>query len=457
MKQFILLLIVSVAAAIAWGAGSYTTPPGGSATGVPSSTQNGLVPNKPSSTGGETVFLRDSSGQSYRGFVPYGSSFYYNRSSGSSIQRLTSDPSTSQVAGSSSYFDPRTGMRMDFIKPSTGGSNPKINPYTPLNLPQTNNTQYSRQPRPLTARPDDLAQALDRRINPDVLTDSIKSKKDINVLAKEARDNAGRQIDPSLLLPTTPNSEPHSNLWKNPPEQQEMLNRYEKIKNEMLEELRQSELNAAQKKSEDAKTSQDTDKTEDRSSSRSSRSSSLTQPPKAGASPITDRTMDYFAAAEEYLNQGRFYKAADTYSLAALWQPENSLAYAGQCWALFGAGEYMSSAYYLSRALVQNPKLAEQKINIAAILRDRDVFENRLIEMAGSQERSKSGEMAFLLAYVLWQDGKIQRAEDMIKLAAERMPEDAAVNTLLAVITAPASTETPPAEPSVADPNQIGK
>jgi tetratricopeptide (TPR) repeat protein len=167
--------------------------------------------------------------------------------------------------------------------------------------------------------------------------------------------------------------------------------------------------------------------------------------------------MDYFAAAEEYLNQGRFYKAADTYSLAALWQPENSLAYAGQCWALFGAGEYMSSAYYLSRALVQNPKLAEQKINIAAILRDRDVFENRLIEMAGSQERSKSGEMAFLLAYVLWQDGKIQRAEDMIKLAAERMPEDAAVNTLLAVITAPASTETPPAEPSIADPNQIGK
>jgi hypothetical protein len=459
MKPFMLLLWGMAVAAIAAAASPYTTPPGGSATGVPSSTQGGLVPNTPSGGAGETVFIRNSSGQSYRGFVPYGSSFYYNRSSGSSIQRLTSDPSASRVAGSSSYFDPRTGMRMDFSKPSTGGSNPMVNPYAPSNLPQTANTQYSLQPRPITTRPEDLTRDLNRRINPDLLADGFKSKTDINTLAKEAHQKANQQqIDPALLLPATPDSQINSNLGQVSPEQQETLNRYERIKNQMLEELRQSELDAARKKSDDAE-SQDADEAEERLETESGSSSGghSTRSQRASASPITDRTMDYFAAAEEYLNEGRFYKAADTYALAAVWQPENALAYAGQSWALFGAGEYMSSAYYLSRAITLNPKLAGQKINVAAILRDRDVFENRLIEMAGSHDRNKSGEMAFLLAYILWQDGKTQRAEEMIRLAAERMPEDAAVKTLLGVITAPPAQETPAAETTVADSNQIGK
>lgn len=458
MKQLTVALVFAAAAAVAAGASPYTTPPGGSATGVPSSTQSGLVPNIPSGGSGDTVFIRNSSGQSYRGFVPYGSSFYYNRSSDSSIQRLTSDPSASRVAGSSSYFDPRTGMRVDFSKPSTGGSNPKVNPYAPSNLPQTTNTQYSLQPRPITTHPEDLTRDLNRRINPNLLTDNSKTKADINILAKEARKNADRQIDPSLLLPTTPDSQTNSNLRKVSPEQQETLNRYEQIKNQMLEELRQSELDAARKKADEADTPKDADKTEDRPRSRSGAGgSSSTSNSKNVASPITDRTMDYFAAAEEYLNQGRFYKAADTYALAAVWQPENALAYAGQSWALFGAGEYMSSAYYLSRAITANPKLAEQKINFAAILRDRDVFENRLIEITGSQERSKSGELAFLLAYVLWQDGKTMRAQDAITLAAERMPEDAAVKTMLKVITAPPVADTPATETTVTDANQIGK
>ncbi len=455
----VLLLIIAVAASVT-GAGSYTTPPGGSATGVPSSTQNSLVPNTPSTASGETVFLRNSSGQSFRGVVPYGSSFYYDRSSGSSVRRLSQAPSSSSnVAGASNYYDPRTGIRMDRSTSPVTGSNSMVNPFAPSNLPQTNNTQYSQQPRPISSRPDDLTRDLNRRINPDLLTDNSKTKTDINALAKEARQKPDQPVDPSLLLPTTPDSEINSNLRQYSPEQKEMLNRYEQVKNKMLEELRKNELETARKKSEEADAPKEADELEERSRSGRSSGSGSSSSEKLGysSSPITDRTMDYLAAAEEYLNQGRFYKAADTYALAAVWQPENALAYAGQSWALFGAGEYMSSAYYLSKAIAVNPKIAEQKINISVLLRDRDVFENRLLEIAGSQERSKSGELAFLVAYILWQDGKTQRAQDMITLAAELMPQDEAVKTLLAVITAPPAAESPATETTVTDSNQIGK
>ena len=143
---------------------------------------------------------------------------------------------------------------------------------------------------------------------------------------------------------------------------------------------------------------------------------------------------DYMRAAEEFMRNGKFYKAADTYALAAVWMPNDPRPCLGQAFALFAAGEYMSSAFYLSRAIEMDPTIAEKKYDPAELIGDRDVFENRLIEMATWQQRSNSGELAFLMAYVLYQDGKTTRAAGSIQRAEEKMPDNKAISILKDVI-----------------------
>ena len=143
---------------------------------------------------------------------------------------------------------------------------------------------------------------------------------------------------------------------------------------------------------------------------------------------------DYMKAAEEFIRDGKFYKAADTYALASVWKSEDARAYAGQSFSLFAAGEYMSSAYYLSRAIEINPALAAKKYDLAALIGNRDVFETRLIEITTWQQSSDSGELAFLMAYIYCQEGKLPQAAAAITNAEEKMPDNKAVLILKRVI-----------------------
>jgi Flp pilus assembly protein TadD len=146
------------------------------------------------------------------------------------------------------------------------------------------------------------------------------------------------------------------------------------------------------------------------------------------------RLAEYRAAGEALLKEGRFYKAADMFALAAMWDPKDARPWAGQAFALFAAGEYMSSAFYLSQAIVRNPDVASQRVNLPALIGDRDVFENRVIEMTTWQERSGSGELAFMMAFVHYHDGRTVPASEAIQTAAEKMPGDKAVRILRNVI-----------------------
>ncbi len=150
---------------------------------------------------------------------------------------------------------------------------------------------------------------------------------------------------------------------------------------------------------------------------------------------------EYMKAAEEFLREGKFYKAADAYSLAAIWKSEDARTYTGKSFSLFAAGEYMSSAYYLNRAIEIEPALAAKKYDLAALIGNRDVFENRLIELTTWQQRSDSGELAFLMAYVLYHDGKVLQATEAIKKAEEKMPEDKATAVLKSVILPKSQTK----------------
>jgi len=151
---------------------------------------------------------------------------------------------------------------------------------------------------------------------------------------------------------------------------------------------------------------------------------------KTFASFSEDKFNQHLRAAEDYLKQGKYYRAADAYTLALIYKPSDPLAYAGKSLALFAAGEYMSSALFLSRALEIFPEYAQFKIDLVSMVGSRDKLESRIIDVEQWLERSEAAELQFLLGYIYYQMGRLERAEEAIEAAYEKMPESPAVVAL---------------------------
>jgi hypothetical protein len=167
-------------------------------------------------------------------------------------------------------------------------------------------------------------------------------------------------------------------------------------------------------------------------------------PYKTFASFSEAKFNQYLKAAEGYLKRGRYYQAADAYTLASVYEPENPVVYAGKSHALFAAGEYMSSALFLSRALEAYPEYEKKlkakgeepkaaKFSVFTLLApsfaliDRDKLESRAADIEQWRQETGSGELEFLLGYVYYQMGRSERAKEAVRGAFEKMPETPAV------------------------------
>lgn len=160
------------------------------------------------------------------------------------------------------------------------------------------------------------------------------------------------------------------------------------------------------------------------------RAKTILGPHETFASYTDDKFNQHIRAAEEYLKQGKYYRAADAYTLASMYKSGDPLADAGKSHALFAAGEYMSSALYLARALEIFPDYARFKIDLVTMVGDRDRLETRIADAEQWWKTSNAPELQFLLAYVYYQMGRVERAREAINNAHENMPESAAVITL---------------------------
>ena len=140
----------------------------------------------------------------------------------------------------------------------------------------------------------------------------------------------------------------------------------------------------------------------------------------------------YIKAAEQYMLQGRYYIAASTYDLAGVFKSENVIFQIGKAHALFAAGEYMSSAFSLARAIEAWPEYVNIKIDLQQIFgkENKDDIDDRLIDLEKWLDISNAGELNFLAAYIYYHKGNITKAKTYISQAAEEMPESKAVEIL---------------------------
>ena len=142
------------------------------------------------------------------------------------------------------------------------------------------------------------------------------------------------------------------------------------------------------------------------------------------------RFNQYMQAAQTYLKQGKYYRAADSYALASIYKKDDAGAYAGRGHALFAAGEYMSSALFISRAIELSAAYAQGKNDLVTLLGDRDKLEGRIADVKEWLKRSDAGELQFLLGYVYYQIGKLNEAKQAIDIAYEKKPQWPAVQVI---------------------------
>ena len=153
----------------------------------------------------------------------------------------------------------------------------------------------------------------------------------------------------------------------------------------------------------------------------------FTEAYKSFAAYSNDKFNQHIRTAESYMKQGRFYLAADAYTIATAYKPDDPLGYAGKSVALFGAGEYMSSSLFLARAIEVFPEYAKLKIDLVGMVGDKDTVENRILEAREWLNKSDSGELEFLLSYVYYQMDRLEFARQTIEAAAKKMPDSKAV------------------------------
>lgn len=420
---------------------------------VPSQGQSQRLLTNPnaSSAGGNDVVTGNVSGMRYfHGVVPYGSSYYSSANlsdSGTSsltsfLRRSTNSVISDRNPGQTrAYYEPRQAVSSYYVqngKPtalSESIASGKFlgNPYTLPTLSQKISTENLQ--RPLSTNSLELEQLLTRQFE---LKEAAKNKvlqddsqfKDFfeTVLKPEEWEKQKQDIEP----------EEKQETLKNP--ELEIFEKFQKERQEAIIEeaaAREDTLKEEEEDGEDTSKdghSKDGHSYEERTASHAE-AESIRGKHQTFSGLAEAKFADYMKVAEEFMREGKFYKAADAYSLAAIWMSKDARPYAGQAFALFAAGEYMSSAYYLSRAVTIDPELAAKKYDLAALIGDRDTIENRLVEITTWQDRSDSGELAFLMAYVLYHDGKVLKATTAIDKAEEKMPDSPAVAILKNVIT----------------------
>ncbi|MGA2678087.1 MAG: hypothetical protein ABSF37_02160 [Sedimentisphaerales bacterium] len=148
---------------------------------------------------------------------------------------------------------------------------------------------------------------------------------------------------------------------------------------------------------------------------------------KSFAALSEDRFNQHIRAAEGFMKQGRFYRAADAYTLASIYKPNDPLGYAGKSVALFASGEYLSSSLFLARAVEIFPEYPKVKVDIVGMVGDKDTVENKILEARDWMDKSDSGELEFLLAYVYYQMDRLEFARQSIEAAVKKMPDSPAV------------------------------
>lgn len=142
----------------------------------------------------------------------------------------------------------------------------------------------------------------------------------------------------------------------------------------------------------------------------------------------------YMKAAELYMQEGRYDRAADSFTLASMYKPEEARPYLRKAHALLAAGEYVSSALILGKALEFDPRESLGQVDLIEALGGPDPFVERIGDLEQRAEQNDAPQLQFLLAYIYYQMDRPPQAKAAIETAARQLPSSPAIDILRSAI-----------------------
>ena len=139
-------------------------------------------------------------------------------------------------------------------------------------------------------------------------------------------------------------------------------------------------------------------------------------------------------SAQASMQQGQYARAAESFGLAAVYHPRDARPQLGRSHALLAAGEYLSSAVCLAKAIELDPRAVLKKADLIESLGGPDAFAQRINELEQRSERGEAPGLQLLLAYVYQQMNRPQEAKNALQAAREAMPSSRSVHMLQAAL-----------------------
>ena len=137
---------------------------------------------------------------------------------------------------------------------------------------------------------------------------------------------------------------------------------------------------------------------------------------------------DYMAQGESLLKQGSYYYADTLYRRASEMQPENPLAYLGRTYSLAGAGDLISAADNLTKALEIFPGQAQEKIDLPKFFHNQEELDRITNKLVSLTETNKQDfRIRLLLGYFYHYSGQSNLAAPILTEAAELAKTDTKV------------------------------
>ena len=112
----------------------------------------------------------------------------------------------------------------------------------------------------------------------------------------------------------------------------------------------------------------------------------------------------------EYLNEGKYYRASQSFERAIRYRPDAASTYLDWGKALFAAGEFINSARAIDKALTLDANLAKIQKDLRMVFDNQGTYSRRLKELLDWQTKSGNPALQFLAGYVQYQAGQSQTA-----------------------------------------------
>ena len=141
----------------------------------------------------------------------------------------------------------------------------------------------------------------------------------------------------------------------------------------------------------------------------------------------------YMTLGESLLKQANYYQAASAYRRAIELRPENPLAYLGRAYSLTGAGDLISAADSLGKALAIFPEQAQSRIDLPEFFHSQielDRITGKLVNLI--EAKTENVRVRLLLGYIYHYSGQDNLASAVLTEAADLAKTDPKVPAGLA-------------------------